>query len=203
MAELMTVAEFAKFNDGRGVTRFNSPQKINKAIAKNGAPADTSTGKRMVDPEVWDTWADAQPARLPSVKKGNVEEHTYNSKGLRPDQIRKNKHKVDREDVLLYKSGSKEDTTYVATVGTLTSEGAFVNIDDHPSVHFTWENMNHMIDNGTMIIGQLGDVLPLLGKLMIKQGDRANGKLLVEMGEEEQYKNKRREFKMKEELSNK
>lgn len=188
MAELMTVAQFAKHNEEAGIARFNSPQKINAAIRKQDAPVDETTGKRMIDPDVWNAWAESQPASAPKERKQRTQ--GSGKKSTRPDKIKDNKNLIDEGTSLFYQSGAQNDKFYGGVVTALYDTGAFIQVDEGPTVHFDWTVINNMIAEGKMVVGHIGDMMTVIAAQLTKMGDKENAKILNTMAE--QYSNLKR-----------
>ena len=170
MAQLLTVAEFAEECKKNGVDRFNSPQKINKAIRDLSAPVDTA---------LWDDWSKDIPV---AQGKGNTRKtSTHGGKSLRPDQIRNNPNGVDENDFLVYQSGATKGKVYAAQVTNIMQEGLFLQIDSYYTeapIYYEWKYINEQIKEGKMKVGKIGDMLYLLEQELNRRGDGTNARIV-------------------------
>lgn len=175
MTKLLTVAEFTKIE---GNDKFNTPQKVNYAIRKQGAPFEEVEGKRMIDPEKWSEWA--ANADITTRKAKSSGETGEVSAG----RIQR-KTGVTEGEFLAWKSGMDNEKISAGKVVTNTASFASTMIDDCGiNAPLSWGSIERHIEDGKMMrVNYPEQLMYVLSKHYEGIGEPDTAKQLMELYE--------------------
>jgi len=142
---LVPVSEFAKQQAAEG-KKFSTPQKINYAIRKQGAPVDQTTGKRMIDPEAWSAWEENNEQVTKQAKSSG------NSPAGMGARVQR-KTGAKEGEFLAWKSGRKDEKISAGKITSANDHYAGTMIDDI-GIHspLSWDAIDRYIREGKMMV---------------------------------------------------
>jgi len=178
MTTLLTVADYAAQQAMVEGSKFTTPQKINYAIRKQGAPYVKEGAKRMIDPEAFEQWASEQQDTVRAAK----------AEGLSPEGVATKvqaRTGIKKGTPVMWRAGREGQNISGGFVESANPFYAGIRTDNGPHTPFNWQVVDELVKEGHMVkVARPEDMLYTLMHHYKAEGNISAGETLEALYQE-------------------